>query len=92
MGKTKGRGRQDRLRQSALSTKAIYVYPLERDFRRRMGLSKEAGLGALDPVDGLEAEHWAQNEFGGAPLGDARVSKRLVEVAKAKAECARSCL
>lgn len=86
VGKTKGRGRQDRLQQSALSTKAIYVYPLERDFRRRMGLSRDAGLGALDAVDGLEAEHWAQNEFGGAPLGDARVSKRLVKVAKAKAE------
>jgi hypothetical protein len=86
VGKTKGRGRQDRFNQSALSPKAIYVYPIENDFRRRMGLSPNAGLGALDPVDGLEATQWAENEFGGAPLGDARLSKRLVNVAAAKAE------
>jgi hypothetical protein len=86
VGRTKGRGRQDRFKQSALSAKAIYVYPLESDFRQRMGLSADAGLGALNPADGLEADDWAENEFGGAPLGDARLSKRLVNVAAAKAE------
>ena len=86
VGKTKGRGRQDRFSQSALSTKTIYMYPIENDFRMRMGLSSSAGLGALGPADGLEAEHWAENEFGGAPLGDARLSKRLVNVAAEKAE------
>jgi hypothetical protein len=86
VGETKGRGRQDRFTQSALSRKAIYVYPLERDFRRRMGLSPGAGLGALGPAEGLEAPQWAAHEFGGAPLGDARLSRRLVEVAAAKAE------
>lgn len=86
VGKTKGRGRQDRLNQWALNPKAIYVYPIENDFRKRMGLSPDAGLGALEPVDGLEAEHWAENEFGGASLGDVRLSKRLVNVVSAKAE------
>ena len=86
VGKTKGRGRQDRFNQSALSRKEIYVYPIERDFRKRMGLGPNAGLGALSPVDGLEAGQWAQNEFGAAPLGDERLSKRLVNAAAAKAE------
>jgi hypothetical protein len=86
IGKTKGRGRQDRFTQSALSTKAIYMYPIENDFRRRMGLSPNAGLGVLDLADGLEENQWAEHEFGGAPLGDARLSKRLVNVAAAKAE------
>lgn len=86
VGKTKGRGRQDRFRQSALSTKEIFMYPIENDFRTRMGLSSNAGLGALGPADGLKAEHWAENEFGNAPLGDARLSKRLVNVAAEKAE------
>ena len=86
VGRTKGRGRQDRFKQSALSVKTIYVYPIERDFRKRMGLSPDAGLGALRPADGLAADQWAENEFGGAPLGDARLSKRLVNVAAAKAE------
>jgi hypothetical protein len=86
VGKTKGRGRQDRFTQRALSAKAIYVYSIESDFRQRMGLGADAGLGALGEADGLEADHWAQNEFGAAPLGDARLSKRLVNVAAAKAE------
>lgn len=81
VGVTKGRGRQDRFKQAALSIKAIYVYPIEKKFRKRIGLSADAGLGALTPAQGLENEHWAENEFGGAPLGDARLSKRLVNMA-----------
>ena len=86
VGKTKGRGRQDRFNESALSPKAIYVYVLARDFRKRIGLSEDAGLGALEPLSGLEEDGWAQNEFGGAALGDERLSKRLVKVAAAKAK------
>jgi hypothetical protein len=88
VGKTKGRGRQDRYRcsTSQLSVKEIYVYPLQSDFRKQMGLDSSAGLGALKPEDGLDKESWAENEFGGAPLGDARLSKRLVKVAADKAE------
>jgi len=86
VGKTKGRGRQDRLSESRLSVKAIFLYPLEKDFRKQMGLSSHAGLGSLELGDGLDGEHWAEHEFGGAPLGDNRLSKRLVSVAAAKAE------
>jgi len=86
LGLTKGRGRQDRFAQAALSVKAIYVYPIQSDFRMQMGLGRDAGLGALDPADGLDADQWAQNEFGDAPLGDARLSRRLVDVAEKKAE------
>ncbi len=86
VGETKGRGRQDLFRKSSLSRKAIYVYPLESEFRQIMGLSSSAGLGALAPADGVETDGWAENEFGDAPLGDARLSKRLVTVAADKAE------
>lgn len=86
VGQTIGRGRQDRFHTSTLGSKAIYLYPVEKDFRRLMGLSSRAGAGALSPVDGLEAEQWAANEFGGAALGDARLSRRLVQVAAEKAE------
>ena len=86
VGKTRGRGRQDRFSQSALSEKEIYVYPIDSDFRKRMGLLPGAGLGSLGPGDGLEAGDWAEHEFGGAPLGDVRLSRRLVRVAAAKAE------
>jgi len=86
IGQTKGRGRQDRFTKSLLSRKAIYVYPLEGEFRKQLGLSPGAGAGALEVTQGLDAQHWAEHEFGDAPLGDKRLSNRLVSVAKAKAE------
>ena len=86
IGKTKGRGRQDRFNEYAVSKKEIYVYPIAKDFRDQIGLPPDAGHSALKPEEGLGIEHWAENEFGGAPLGDARLSKRLVNVAAAKAE------
>jgi hypothetical protein len=85
VGRTKGRGRQDRFRQATETAKDIYVYPLEKDFRAQLGLAADAGRSALGPADGLEKDTWAEKEFGGAPLGDARLSRRLVNVADAKA-------
>jgi Transposase DNA-binding len=86
IGQTKGRGRQDRHGESTLSRKTIFLYVLETQFRKQLGLSLSAGPGALSISEGLEAVHWAEHEFGGAPLGDKRLSKRLVNVAHAKAQ------
>ena len=86
IGKTKGRGRQDRYSESPLSQKTIYLYPLDTQFRKQLDLSPSAGLGALDIGEGLDAAHWADHEFGNAPLSDQRLSKRLVSVAHAKAQ------
>jgi len=86
IGKTKGRGRQDRYNKAELAIKSIYVYALEVDFRKKLGLSSGDGKGKLKLTDGLESDVWAQNEFGGAPLNDKRLSKRLVEIADAKAK------
>lgn len=86
VGQTRGRGRQDRFMRAALSPKTIFVYALEKDFRARMGLSANAGGGALSPTAGVAGDAWAQYEFGDAPFGDARLSRRLVNVAAAKAQ------
>jgi hypothetical protein len=86
VGQTKGRGRQDRFSKREKTVKDIYLYPLENDFRNRLGLAEGAGLGPMDPVEGLDNTTWAQQEFGGACLGDARLSRRLVEIAQSKAE------
>jgi hypothetical protein len=86
VGRTQGRGRQDRFREAREPAKDIYVYPLATDFRSQLGLAADAGRSALGPVDGLETDAWAEKEFGGAPLGDERLSKRLVKVAEAKAD------
>lgn len=86
IGSSRGRGRQDRRRRRAETVKDIYVYELEEDFRTRLGLAAHSGLGPL-PVDaGLESGVWAEGEFGGAPLGDRRLSERLVRSAMMQAE------
>ena len=86
VGQTQGRGRQDQHNQAAKTVKDIYIYPLVSDFRKRLGLPPHAGQGPL-PVDyGLTGPEWAEQEFGAAPLGDRRLSQRLVRVAQAKAE------
>ena len=84
VGRTKGRGRQDRFRLAKETVKDIYMYPLDKDFRNKLELAADAGRSTLGLADGLESDTWAEKEFGGAPLGDERLSKRLVNVAHAK--------
>lgn len=79
IGHTKGRGRQDRFNLKAKTVKDIYIFSLENNFREKLGLSKIAGLGALSISDSSN-EGWAEKEFGNAPVGDGRLSKRLVKV------------
>jgi len=86
VGQTQGRGRQDRYSKWEKTIKDIYVYPLEKDFRDRLGLAKGVGWGPLGPADGVDGKNWAKQEFGDALLGDARLSERLVEIAQSKAE------
>ena len=86
VGQTQGRGRQDRFSKREKTIKDIYVYPLEKEFRARFGLAADAGLGPLAVSDGVDTENWAKQEFGGAPLGDARLSHRLVDIAESKSE------
>ena len=82
IGQTKGRGRQDRQHHNAKSVKAIYVYPLQADFRQRLGGVEPVVARALGVAEGLEGEGWARQEFGGAKLGDRRLSERLVQSAR----------
>jgi hypothetical protein len=86
VGQTQGRGRQDREMKADKSVKDIYVYPLAADFRQRLGLPVGRGLGPLGLSDGLGSDLWAEQEFGAAELGDRRLTRRLVEIAGAKAE------
>jgi hypothetical protein len=85
VGRTQGRGRQDRDKRMAETIKDIYVYPLEKNFRTLLGLPPDSGRGALQIADGLGEDTWAEKEFAGAPLGDKRLSQRLVDSACAKA-------
>ena len=81
IGKTQGRGRQDRDHAHAKTVKSIYVYPLEADWRARMGVAEPTPLAALEVAEGLDGHEWAAHEFGGADLGDKRTNERLIEFA-----------
>jgi hypothetical protein len=82
VGHSQGRGRQDRTHQAAKSVKAIYVYPLQPDWRARLGVPEPRSPEPLQPGAGLDGPAWAEQEFGGAQLGDLRLSARLVESAR----------
>jgi hypothetical protein len=85
VGKTQGRGRQDRSHARAKTAKAIYLYVLEPAFRTHLGVDEPPELEALALDEGLEGEGWAAQEFGGAELGDRRRSQRLINSALAQA-------
>ena len=79
VGTTQGRGRQDRAHRRALPRKEIFLYPLDADFRSK--LCREPAPGRLPPAPPPPPPpppaDWAEQEFGGAPLGDERLVKRL---------------
>ncbi len=84
VGQTGGRGRFARPGQR-VPVKAIFVYPLQRDWRRLLGAAAAPPGQPLGPADGLALDEFAANELGQAPLGDLRLSKRLVQTAQMQA-------
>lgn len=88
LGVTAGRGRQDRTHACAESPKHIFVYPLARNWRRHLNLPAAPPLPDAPQAAGagLDDARWAQQEFGGAPLGDRRLERRLVSSAARQAQ------
>ena len=77
VGHTSGR----RLRGGgAEAAKRILVLPLATDWDACLEARR-----VLLPGDGLDSASWAENEFGAAPLGDARLTQRLVRSAEIQA-------
>jgi hypothetical protein len=74
VGQTQGRGRQDRRHQHPQSVKQVWVDALHPQARERLG--GRAPAAPPPPVD------WAEEEFGGARLGDARLRQRLLILAR----------
>ena len=75
VGHTAGRGRHAPSGQR-VPVKAVLLYPLRPDWRAVLGVPPP-----LRPWTGLEQPDWTQLEFGDAPLGDLRLSRRLVTCA-----------
>jgi hypothetical protein len=85
VGESKGRGRNGP-HKPQVARKEVYVYELNRRWRRQMGIvPKSAQLSALSVEESLDAERWVEAEFGEAELGHQDATQRLVRIAKAKA-------
>jgi hypothetical protein len=83
VGSTRGRGRQDRGNAYGVPVKEVYLYPLTRNARAHLSEGRAAaqpttqeGSLTTGPFD------WAEEEFNGAELGDERLTKRLVSLAR----------
>ncbi len=74
VGQTTGRGRQDRRHTCAEPVKRVLVYPLRERAREK--------LGGGPPPPAPAPSDWAEEEFGGAALGDARLRRRLLILAR----------
>lgn len=80
VGHTQGRGRQDHRHCQPSSVKRVLVYALHPHARERLcGAGPEP---APTPRPTAEPQDWAEVEFGGAQLGDARLTRRLVTIAR----------
>ena len=86
IGETAGRGRQDRANRRDRPVKSVFMFALCRGWRQHLGVGYVDPAPVLAPGEGLGADVWAANEFGGASLGDKRLTARLVKSAAMLAE------
>jgi hypothetical protein len=84
VGKTRGRGRQDRQHRENKPIKDIYLYPLVPDCQKR--LCEEPGPARRSPKlctkPPKPPRDWAEQEFGHVRLRDRRHRERLFVVAR----------
>lgn len=83
---TAGRGRQDREHRASKTPKRIFVYPLQRGARKALQAVPQKPRLASEPVaapaPARTPTDWAEEEFGRADLGDARLERRLCILAR----------
>jgi hypothetical protein len=80
VGRTQGRGRQDREHRCRLAEKDVYVYALGQDARQKL-CAADGGVAppAAKPRGGAD---WVEEELGAAQLGDRRLTRRLVSIVR----------
>ncbi|MHB8736705.1 MAG: IS4 family transposase [Terriglobales bacterium] len=83
LGQSQGRGRDDRQRQRAQSTKDVWAYELTPDARAQLQAVPVEPLAPRSVFAPLEAD-WAQEEMAGVQLGDARLNRRVVELLRGR--------
>jgi hypothetical protein len=79
VGKSCGRGRQDRTKSFSLPQKDIYLYPLRAEFKE---ILSAAPIAPLKPRSHAVNQDWVKEEFGAAQLNDQRLKRRLLLIAR----------
>jgi len=84
IGLSSGRGRQDSRHQGGRGQKLYLVYPLQKDFRAVLQRLPERPRLAPPPAPppSPPPADWAEEEFGRAPLREARLRRRLCTLAR----------
>ena len=79
VGETQGRGRQDASHRRSCSIKRIFVYALDGQARQRLC---EGTVVPKLSVRQPQPKDWAEAEFAEVDLGDRRLNRRAVEIAR----------
>jgi hypothetical protein len=82
LGQTQGRGRMDRDRSFSAPVKDVYIYPLQRNARKELCVEPQPKPIRCQSWEAGAARDWAEEEFGQAEIGDARLNKRLLSLAQ----------
>ena len=78
VGKTAGRGRQDRHRSAEAGVKTVWVFPLCPTWRETL---------RREPVRKIDPDlDWAETEWGNVDLGDLRLTWRLIQYGRSRFE------
>jgi hypothetical protein len=80
VGRSLGRGRQDREKTFSLSPKDVYVYSLSK--KARAVLCSAGSNVEPEPSARENNQDWAKQEFGAAKLDDERLKQRLLTLAR----------
>lgn len=76
LGSTSGRGRQG----SGATVKDIYVRPLTPTWQSTLGQGSDGQITQRKAADPLPPRNWIEEELGEAPLGDKRLTARLLQI------------
>lgn len=80
LGKTQGRGRQDRARRGQVARKQVFVYPLQRNWRKLLTAPLELPR-LIASAQAQPSADWAEEEFGRCRLSE-RLTQRLMTMAR----------
>ncbi len=86
LGLTQGRGRHAPSKARTRPQKKVFAYELDPNWRTHLAVPYVELRPRLEVGAGLDSDRWAEQEFGGADLGDRRLNVRLVKNAELAAK------